>query len=601
MSCLHSVTDQLTKYPAFTPIKTILIILAFSARKKGITTLSDGNDQFFHAIKNIHYSFDLLVNIYNGNAKRMQQFWWYKDHNTYKTYYMRSKSDLLLKLLTNHPFIYNYKYIWFIDNDLQIPNSILLNYFIQKSIEYDAVISSPVLQNSPHDIMHGNDDCKIYVSNFIEIQAPFIKIEALYHIFSHLYNIEANSDWGLDDVWCAFVEEKMKHTNPCILVNVPFIHPLTPIAAFYGGIRYAQKDQACMRERFPQYVSEPRRRTCLETTEHNEFPKLSVNRPLKSVYIYDITDINNDHKACNTNSKNFAWELALHDVIKRTYKVVTHPEKADFFYLPACLSILWENHWKWEGTRLLSCVYCIKKYENDLIQRMHTVGKYHIKQAHLHLVPRLRCPRYPEEIDWVFRDIYTTLWQSSIFKYACIETKSLSPSMRAYNRELHLPYYSTFKKSLDTKSHKISFIGSKCCQRTNFLNSLEGLIDPLFMEHFSENKTRDAKLLPAIEKKLSSSSYSLQFHGDTPERIGIYQSIIKNSIPVFMDKVTPPLHLKNWKNIGVELWKNDDKKNTLLRLPMHTNNTHKDGVYVTWFTKEFLKLFVENINFLFTI
>lgn len=123
------------------------------------------------------------------------------------TYYSYSKSMNILHILRfNSSILIPFTHTWLIDDDLAIDPSYNIQLFLNTVNTQNFIISSPVLLNSWYKNLH-DSNCKVQKTNFVEIQAPIIKVSYLYKIYNELFNVRSDVDWGLDRIWCKYVND----------------------------------------------------------------------------------------------------------------------------------------------------------------------------------------------------------------------------------------------------------------------------------------------------------------------------------------------------------------------------------------------------------
>lgn len=250
-----------------------------------------------------------------------------------------------------------------------------------------------------------------------------------------------------------------------------------------------------------------------------------------NLYIYNVP------RSCGlaTASNNFQWEAQLEAYLRRTMTVVNDPNHADAFLLPVCITSFWSTLWHMPEA---SQRRIIQSYTHDLAQRMNDRGPFwRLRKRYTHIIPRMMCPKYNAYEHWAFFNT-SGVWNGRHIIYACIETATNDKIDKT--RAMHLPYFVPFvpTRPVTATLPLVKFHGSRCCGRDALLTRLQIPSDISIDMHFTPRA--------AFGDSYASSYFTLQLHGDTPERIGMYQSWA-SGIPVLWDKpVEPPLRTERW-------------------------------------------------------
>lgn len=75
----------------------------------------------------------------------------------------------------------------------------------------------------------------VRVTDFVEVMLPIMQVRVLHHIFNGLYRPRAATDWGLDLVWCKYVQQQFGSERACVVVNAgAFSHPDGSMTAHFS-------------------------------------------------------------------------------------------------------------------------------------------------------------------------------------------------------------------------------------------------------------------------------------------------------------------------------------------------------------------------------
>ena len=328
------------------------------------------------------------------------------------------------------------------------------------------------------------------------------------------------------------------------------------------------------------------------------------------LYVYDLSSVKGGPR-CSTSARkgvgsaqdNFQWESHLEGSLRKVLRLTSDPSTADVFLLPACLSQEWSRYWhftrvlQWQGPEKgkivpfpnITCIKCLDSFEEQLLRTMRTVGPWFDTQPEKHLVMRHLCPILSEADTeplpwWTLvggtRSIFGSLWQHPRVRYACIEhiqpaqqwefgyplpavgikQKFWRPSVMSWaflsrdvNRELHVPYYTSAVTALSPPGHAertrdFGFAGTMCCDRSWLTRELV-IGDLLLGPNRSSGFLGQHDMLIAF---LRSARFVVHPHGDTQERLNIYQALHSGTPVALPSHVIPPLGMMSWGRAAVD-------------------------------------------------
>lgn len=142
------------------------------------------------------------------------------------------------QLLKNHFLVRSndwrakYEYVWALDEDIDLSKAAIGDLFRLVNISQAAIAGPSLIQPSgqlAYQIQAPNENCMFRYTNFVEVIAPFIRMDALHALVVDCQDcIHKKTVWGLDNVWCGFVADRLAlndHSKACaILDEVPVIH-----------------------------------------------------------------------------------------------------------------------------------------------------------------------------------------------------------------------------------------------------------------------------------------------------------------------------------------------------------------------------------------
>lgn len=144
---------------------------------------------------NDYTGFDTWFNYYTGVPKELV--------STYFSTIKKHKWPTVVALLDIYrPTFEQYKYVWFIDNDVKISNRDL-HYFTKKCTEKEVQIAQMSLSqtNGTHRHLLYRGHRGFLRVKFCEVMAPLIRTDVLFELYEKGILSESESGWGIDYVW----------------------------------------------------------------------------------------------------------------------------------------------------------------------------------------------------------------------------------------------------------------------------------------------------------------------------------------------------------------------------------------------------------------
>lgn len=490
----------------------------------------------------------------------------------------------------NHADVTNYTHTWFLDADIEFRSLESITDVLSAAQNWKSIFTQPSIANIDHRVLSWNNQCRVRRTDFVEVQMPLIHHRALSLVRQLIGHGPPPVLWGADMIWCRLATVLFDVSDSCIVVSVRDVHHATPEHARKPyNVHVGQNRVSCMRERFERFWATEETLKCLESHR------------LPRVYIYDLSSLPIDACAV-TGSNNFVWETQVEQVLRRIFPITERADRADLFFLPACLTLLWSSHWS--STSVVSCDRC-QTYESSVIQLMQTVGNFWTTRRHDHILMRAMCPRVSDALP--FPMIFRRLWKDMFVRYLCIETQRFPSSRLDLARTLQVPYFVAPRPvAHDTvkRSSTMTFIGSLCCGRDVALRTISNTLRIFELprsQHLNTSAGRNTE--DDTFMYLNETKFSLQLPGDTPERLNIYQSIVAGVIPVLTESTHPPFNLPNWNHVAstIDMRVYEEMMQILL--------THYDDLYSSflrhrnvfiWHTTEFDNAFRDMIGTTFT-
>ncbi|KAJ8600045.1 hypothetical protein CTAYLR_001817 [Chrysophaeum taylorii] len=270
---------------------------------------------------------------------------------------------------------------------------------------------------------------------------------------------------------------------------------------------------------------------------------------------------------------NAESERRLEETLRRAVRVTSDPEEATFFFVPACLTmVLWSTKrskrtatWRWPSSNGRDARRRAA-FEEEVIKAMRGLPYWDRHKGADHLISHIKCPTTTAS-SWSFA--FPRLWGNPAGRFACLETDAKRSrfegnaslpraAYRDVKRELQLPHYvapSEVAEVLSTarRSTDLFFVGSFCCGRK--------WLKPLLHETEYVAIDREAPFKAAASHDLTTprARFFLHVHGDSPERKASMQAIAAGTPLMFLDPLTPPLRLHDWKDLGVEAFRGLDR------------------------------------------
>lgn len=204
---------------------------------------------------------DASVAIYthdNSSSRYMQRYEWmrrlahWRDTPAFK--------NKLFTCLQNLPLGQGrYSHVWFLDADLLLPPHEELQRFFRDVTAYGGAITQPSVLHSDHTFVQRDRSCHARRTNFVEVQAPVIRVGALRALATILPAGNA-SDWGVDMMWCEYLRRAVNAT--CVIINANVAHPKRTLPRAYS-LEAAHAAVHCLRRRYAPFFAEQRTLGCL--------------------------------------------------------------------------------------------------------------------------------------------------------------------------------------------------------------------------------------------------------------------------------------------------------------------------------------------------
>lgn len=511
-----------------------------------------------------------------------------------------------------------YSHVWMLDEDITLPPPAYIAFFLERSVFYDILIAQPAIIGSVYRFLEPDASCAIRLSTFVEIMAPLIRIDVFHTLMRDVFHPDVQTDWGLDVIWCEYAKQHFGSARACAIINAGiFTHALSVKSANYSR-QSAVVDESCMRARYQRFVAAKTILSCLEPDAYGSaegvlrmkarttpfWPSEKDQRALR-LFLYDTTEVN--RRFCTRRSapsNNFEWEAHLSGSLTQIFHTVEDPDLADFYFLPACLNVVWSTSWIFRPRmkRKLVCnLTHTRAYETELVRVMQKAGRHFQTRPEKHLIPRHKCPLRPDHA-WnvgAGDEPYPYLWLNNATRFVCIETTlettlQSHPAHRDMHREVHIPYYMDIDKAERPirhrrRRHVFGFAGSMCCMRGWLRSVLENTSVVAIADHLGSSYT-----FHAIRKLLRWSAFAIQPPGDTPERRNIYEAMVLGTPNLFPHAVAPPLRYQTWKSTGYDLRVgiprvNDPFVSDFLRhYNAHVQELVRDRRFFLWRSLEFL-------------
>lgn len=207
---------------------------------------------------------DLSVAIYTYDGSSswyMQRYAWmrrlaqWRDTPAFKNKYSTCLQSL--RLATGM-----YSHVWFLDADLILPPYNEMKLFFRYLKVYNAIITQPSILRSDHKFVHRNHSCNVRSTNFVEVQAPVIRVSAL-HALAKILPGGNVSDWGVDMLWCEYLKQALQTNKTCIVINTNVAHPVRTLPRMYS-LQNARDTLNCLKRKYAKfYIAKQRTLSCL--------------------------------------------------------------------------------------------------------------------------------------------------------------------------------------------------------------------------------------------------------------------------------------------------------------------------------------------------
>jgi hypothetical protein len=161
------------------------------------TKLSILKKNLFILYKDIHQSFDIMINCYDAETIQIEEF-------LYSLPFLRhiiihKQKGRLVELWKTNPYhnlISNYDYILYMLDDVLL-SSWNMNKFIYIKNKYSIQFLSPKVLGGTWDYMRNQDDDVLAFANKMEIFCLLLNKDD-FHIFMNIQDIENTYTWGVD-------------------------------------------------------------------------------------------------------------------------------------------------------------------------------------------------------------------------------------------------------------------------------------------------------------------------------------------------------------------------------------------------------------------
>jgi hypothetical protein len=209
-------------------------------KRENLIIICAGDNSLHHELQwytNNTRTYDLCV-IYYGNDPAMENR--YKTESTYFVQQQGPKWQLIrhaLKLPEESLPWRTYEYIWMPDDDLSISVDTLNEFFgIAKTYKLNLCQPSLVDLNVEHKILIQRPGNILRYTNFVEIMAPCLHVNALEHVWKTLDEDRVKSGWSLDVVW----PHLLNYQRVAVIDKTPMMHT-RPVTAFNPNGFFYQK------------------------------------------------------------------------------------------------------------------------------------------------------------------------------------------------------------------------------------------------------------------------------------------------------------------------------------------------------------------------
>jgi hypothetical protein len=133
---------------------------------------------------------------------------------------------------SNRDWPSKYKYVWALDEDMDLSKAALDRFFWLVKTSHAAIAGPALIQPSgrlEYELQAPDENCAFRYTNFVEVIAPAIRIDALKVLIADCKDcIHNKTVWGLDNVWCGFVADQLNISDPstaCVITDeVSVIH-----------------------------------------------------------------------------------------------------------------------------------------------------------------------------------------------------------------------------------------------------------------------------------------------------------------------------------------------------------------------------------------
>ena len=166
-----------------------------------------------------------------------------------------------------------FSHIWLMDDDLIFPSAPYIAYFIDTVVRSKALIAQPAVVNAHWEFLRPHQTCGVCTTDFVEIMMPLMQSHIVDDLFGRLFRPHAQTDWGLDLMWCKYAEAVYKNPRPCLVVNSgEFRHPIGgSTSAKYSRVA-GLEEESCIRRVHRSLISDIKMLGCLKEDRFQALP-----------------------------------------------------------------------------------------------------------------------------------------------------------------------------------------------------------------------------------------------------------------------------------------------------------------------------------------
>ena len=223
-----------------------------------------------------------------------------------------------------------FSHIWLMDDDLIFPSVPYIAYFIDTVVRSKSLIAQPAVVNAHWEFLRPHPTCGVCATDFVEIMLPLMQSHIVDDLFGRLLRPQAQTDWGLDLIWCKYAEAVYKTPRPCLVVNSgEFRHPIrgsTP--ANYSRVT-GLEEESCARSVHRSLISDIKMLGCLKEDRFQALPgplealsDTHLSKRLR-VYVYNLEALGVDSRCTQEDAptvvNNFEWERHVEGELRELF------------------------------------------------------------------------------------------------------------------------------------------------------------------------------------------------------------------------------------------------------------------------------------------